>query len=140
MLNNKFNVQNILSSHFSPKLRGWFFVGLGGKYHPLPFHSSLISIAPNNEKLSSFIFLIFHPTKLNINLVVMHSDQPYRIWQQVLKTKRKVQKALALFLLLTLFFSSQIPTFCCITIFIFINIVLIIVMVGVFRTKDWSYL
>ena len=76
MLNNKFNVQNILSSHFSPKLGGWFFVGLGGKYHPLPFHSSLISIAPNNEKLSSFISIIFHPTKLNINLVVMHSDQP----------------------------------------------------------------
>ena len=35
--NNKFNVQNILSPHFSPKLGGWFFVGLGGKYHPLSF-------------------------------------------------------------------------------------------------------
>ena len=76
VLNNKFNVQNILSPHFYPKLGGWFFVGLGGKYHPLPFHFSLISIAPNNEKLSSFISIIFHPTKLNINLVVMHSDQP----------------------------------------------------------------
>ena len=73
--NNKFNVQNILSPHFSPKLGGWFFVGLGGKYHPLLFYSSLISIAPNNKKLSFFISLIFFPTKLNINLVVMHSDQ-----------------------------------------------------------------
>ena len=58
--NSKFHSRTIFSPPFSPNLGAWLLVGPGGKLHPLPFLSSLISTTPKMGKLSFSINIFYY--------------------------------------------------------------------------------